>query len=86
MIPSMTSSALDNEAAYAAVLQTQGVPFRVIGRSASSAATFQHSTGLLCMRVDWRLLLSMPVLRTQLLLWVLSTLTAHQLLAAGCQQ
>ena len=32
--------------AYAAVLQAQGVPFRVIGRSRASAEAFQEATGL----------------------------------------
>lgn len=75
--------------AYAAVLQAQGVPFRVIGRSSSSAATFQHSTGLHVHEGGLEVaLLSMPAPSHAIVAVGVEQLasTAHQLLAAGCQQ
>ena len=71
------------------MLQAQGVPFRVIGRSASSAATFQHSTGLHVHEGGLEVaLLSMPAPSHAIVAVGVEQLasTAHQLLAAGCQQ
>lgn len=74
--------------AYAAVLQAQGVPFRVIGRSRASAEAFHQATGLPVHEGGLEAALaSLPAPEQAILAVGVEQLapTAHQLLAAGCK-
>ena len=74
--------------AYASVLQAQGVPFLVIGRSRASAEAFHHETGLPVHAGGLEAALASFSVPDQAIVAVgveqLST-TAQQLLAAGCR-
>ena len=75
--------------AYAAVLQAQGVPFRVIGRSRVSAAAFHQATGLPVYEGGLEAALaSLPAPEQAIVAVGVEQLapTAQQLLAAGCQR
>ena len=75
--------------AYSAVLQAQGVPFRVIGRSNGSAEVFRQATGLLVHEGGVEAALASLPAPDQAIVAVsveqLAT-TAQQLLAAGCKR
>ena len=75
--------------AYAAVLQAQGVPFRVIGRSRTSAEAFHQAIGLPVKEGGLEAALtSLPAPEQAILAVGVEELapTAQQLLAAGCQR
>ena len=75
--------------AYAAVLQAQGVPFRVIGRSRASAEAFHKSTGLPVHEGGLKsALATLPSPELAILAVGVEQLapTAKQLLAAGCRR
>lgn len=74
--------------AYAAVLQAQGVPFRVIGRSRASAEAFHKATGLPVHEGGLEsALASLPAPDQAIVAVGVEQLapTAQQLLAAGCR-
>ena len=74
--------------AYAAVLQAQGVPFRVIGRSCASAEAFHQATGLPVHEGGLEAALASLQAPEQAIVAVgVEQLapTAQQLLAAGCR-
>lgn len=74
--------------AYAAVLQAQGVPFRLIGRSRASAEAFHQATGLPVLEGGLEAALaSLPAPQQAILAVGVEQLapTAQQLLAAGCK-
>jgi len=74
--------------AYAGVLQAQGVPFRVIGRSRASAAAFHKATGLPVHEGGLEAALaSLPAPEQAIVAVGVEELapTAQQLLAAGCK-
>ena len=74
--------------AYAAVLQAQGVPFRVIGRSRASAEAFHKATGLSVHEggLD-AALASLPAPEQAILAVGVEQLanTTQKLLSAGCK-
>lgn len=75
--------------AYAAVLQAQGVPFRVIGRRRPSAETFCKSTGLFVNEGGLEAALAtLPAPELAIVAVGVEQLapTAHQLLAVGCSR
>jgi predicted dehydrogenase len=75
--------------AYAAVLQAQSVPFRVIGRSRASAEAFHKGTGLLVHEGGLKTALATLAAPKLAILAVgveQLALTARQLLAAGCRR
>ena len=74
--------------AYAAVLQAQGVPFRVIGRSRASAEAFHQATGLPVHEGGLEAALaSLPAPAQAIVAVGVEQLanTTQQLLSAGCK-